>query len=63
MCLYAKRLEERGKFAAPWKRTRRNAIEMTLSGLSLFEGREAIGNGAGSAASAEDGLASKFPTP
>ena len=43
VCLFAKRLDQ-GRFSAPWKRSKKQALEMTLSELSLFiEGSEAIG--------------------
>lgn len=43
LCIYHKRLE-RGRFAAPWDRTRDGALQLTLSELGLFlEGCRLIG--------------------
>lgn len=46
LCIYQKRLE-RGRFAAPWQRTRDGVVTMTMSELSLFfEGSKLVFIGA-----------------
>ena len=43
LCLFAKRLEK-GRFAAPWERSREGALRWTMSELSLFlEGSDLVG--------------------
>ena len=43
LCLYAKRLERRGRFACLWKNSGR-AVEMTVTELTLFlEGSDLVG--------------------
>lgn len=43
LCLYSKRLEK-GRFVAPWKREKKDALTLTMSELTLFlEGSELVG--------------------
>lgn len=44
LCIYAKRLEGRGRFTAPWAKLSGGPIQMTMSELSLFlEGSQLAG--------------------
>jgi transposase len=44
LCLYAKRLEKRGRFACLWKTEGPHKVEMTATELALFlEGSELVG--------------------
>jgi transposase len=44
LCLYAKRLEKRGRFACLWSQKGGEAVELTATELALFlEGSELVG--------------------